>query len=289
MHWHVSIPANYSLAFLAGCAQLLRLLQGVLLHWLKRKLYKRCCGGVDPFSDSLLPSRRQGEDTRDRREGYTVGAVLDGYISFNAKGVINQRENVTWRRARLRLGYNQCAAVCIGAIRVVWWHLLQPCAYFASLYVFYDHLNSWQQSFAQLIAIREGVYILAVLACLVRYPAFLLPDLRVTWRQEDGGTFESIMYVLLPDKYLCACLPNVWPAGGEIVSLLRHTFCCCLTLPTAVCDVFAVVALIMGLVDGTLPLPLIVGYAFPAIAGVLFAAFFVYANCLRDCVFRCLS
>ena len=145
------------------------------------------------------------------------------------------------------------------------WHLLQPALYFYVFLGAFSDLDTAQQVLGSLVAFREGVYALSVVACVVVNPAFLLVDMGATVREQDDGMLVLVMYVVAPEKYVVLALTN---AGG----LDKENFgALWVFIASPLLDLCGMAALGAGLGagPGKLPPPLAVGYSITT-AGALF-------------------
>lgn len=179
---------------------------------------------------------------------------------------------VRWGPAREACGYNQCAAVSIAALRLMLWHLLQPAAYWLTLYAYSDVLSPKQWTWGLLVGVREAIYAAGVLAATAATPSFLLVTMRESDRKTsctqavfdlDSSLWARTVYVLAPEKYVVGtlmrpCNRSVWIlALGSLV----------------VFDIASAAALVTGLGAGNLPIALAVGYILTFVGGFLGACF----------------
>ena len=71
----------------------------------------------------------------------------------------------------------------VAIARMLLWHIVQPVMYVVVLWCNYSELDRWQKIFGVAVAIREGLYLLTILACVIIKPAFLLID---PWANVNG-------------------------------------------------------------------------------------------------------
>jgi len=177
----------------------------------------------------------------------------------------------SWGAARDCNGLSPRQAVRHGALTLLGWHLLQPALYFYVFFGAFSDLDRAQQVLGSLVAVREGVYALSVLACVAVNPAFLLVNARATARDEDNvGEVEAgygwlAMYVLAPEKFVVMALTD---EGG---CFMWTWFLCVGPL----LDLCGMAALGAGLGAGHLPPPLAVGYSVTTAGALVVAALFI--------------
>ena len=190
----------------------------------------------------------------------------------------------SWGAARDCNGLSPRQAVRHGALTLLGWHLLQPALYFYVFFGAFSALDRAQQVLGSLVAVREGVYALSVLACVAVNPAFLLVNARATARNQDNvgsplyaGYTWLAMYVLAPEKFVVMALTNRggldmedWIGGvwGFLIGPLL--------------DLCGMAALGAGLGAGHLPPPLAVGYSVTTAGALLLAALFIYEGIARN-------
>ena len=86
----------------------------------------------------------------------------------------------SWWVAVRRGGISQTQAVLQALFWLVFFHWLQPLAYFAALYAVWDELDAVQHWLGVVVAVREALYFLAAaLAAIVR-PEYLLVSVSAT-------------------------------------------------------------------------------------------------------------
>ena len=151
-------------------------------------------------------------------------------------------------------------------IKLLFWHLLQPVMYIYVFLTAYSTLDTVQQRLGSFVLLRESLYLLALLACVVANPAFLLVDVSASARDDprfgvrSGYTFLA-RYVLAPEKYV---------VGALLVKICGRKVADCWDWSVSyLFDLCALGALTAGVAtDGGLPLVLFVGYAASAVAAV---------------------
>jgi hypothetical protein len=155
-------------------------------------------------------------------------------------------------------------------IKLLLWHLLQPVMYIYVFLTAYSTLDTMQQRLGSFVLLRESLYLLALLACVVANPAFLLVDVSASARDDprfgvhvhSGYTFLA-RYVLAPEKYVVGAL------FGTVKICSRKVADCWDWSVSYLFDLCALGALTAGVAtDGGLPLVLFVGYAASAVAAV---------------------
>ena len=95
---------------------------------------------------------------------------------------------MSWRKARLLVGWSERTALAVGAIRLFFWHLAQPALYFFVLYLYCDVISPLQLGFGICVAVREGLYVLAVVVETIYDPSFLLVNLSAGCKRERDAT-----------------------------------------------------------------------------------------------------
>ena len=149
-------------------------------------------------------------------------------------------------------------------------------------------LEPVQRVLGCLVAGREALFLVSVLACTWVNPAFLLVDVGASVRDEtvagtDGGYGFLFMYVVAPEKLLVGAL---FEGGG----LDKQGLVFVAMLGGVLLDFCGVAALGAGVGVGNLPPALAVGYSVTAL-GALFLVGFVLvvwpSRRGRGCVARC--
>eukprot|EP01043_Picozoa_sp_COSAG02_P055664 COSAG02_NODE_6492_length_3539_cov_1.962209_2_plen_658_part_00 len=207
----------------------------------------------------------------------------DGSVTHSprpARRFTNYRLNQpgsSWAAARDGSGLSPHQAAGRAALRLFAWHLLQPALYF---YVFVDALSGLdeiQRVLGALVGVREGAYALSVLACVVVNPAFLLVDVGATVRERflpwSSGYRWLVVYVVAPEKFVMWALTS---EGG--LDLCDGSCFTVLIIVVFLLDLCGMVALIIGLAVGHLPLPLAVGYSITTIGALSSFAFVSYED-----------
>lgn len=170
--------------------------------------------------------------------------------------------------------FSPTEALLRAAGRLLLWHLAQPVGYFAVFGYYHAELEGVQLGLGWAVAVREGMYAVCVLACVVVNPCFLLVDVgaSVHHTQEGnramlGGWLFLAMYVAAPEKFVCFCL------FGHSHFGLRQAFGQSYALFNMVADLCGVAALGAGLGVGFLPLALAVGYTVTTLGAVVVVGF----------------
>ena len=180
---------------------------------------------------------------------------------------------MSWDAALAALGWSQSMGRAVGALRLVFWHWLQPGMYALSLYAYWDEIDATQQKLGLVVAAREALYPLLTLVALWARPIFLLANLSSPKNRVESFLF----YVAMPEKYVLLCAVDSGDFTHEVVNgrgkgLPGWLFYFLLIfLPAA--DLCGTAALIVGAVKGTLPPALAVGYSVATLGWVAFAAY----------------
>ena len=164
----------------------------------------------------------------------------------------------TWAEARDANGQSSFGAFCHATVKTFLFHLVQPGLYFWVLSDVFSTLDPIQQLFGQIVAVREAIYVLAVLLGVLCYPAFLLIDWGATIRQSEGSEGYKIVwfYMFSPEKFILSML-GIFDLCGECSFLVCFLF-----------DLAAICALGVGLGLGNLPDALAVGYGLAALGSL---------------------
>ena len=149
----------------------------------------------------------------------------------------------------------------VGALRLVFWHWLQPGMYALSLYAYWDEIDATQRVLGLVVGAREALYPLLTLWALWGKPIFLLANLS----SPKNRVKSFLLYVAMPEKYVVLCAEGGLP---EWLYVPLFDF-----LPAA--DLCGTAALIVGGVKGTLPAALAVGYSVATLGWVAFVALLV--------------
>ena len=149
----------------------------------------------------------------------------------------------------------------------------QPALYFWVFLDAFPALEPVQRVLGCLVAGREALYLLSVLACTVVNPAFLLVDVGASVRDitvddvhldVDGGYSFLFMYVVAPEKFVAAALFG--EGGLDIEDLYMAAL-----FGGALLDLCGLAALGAGLSAGSLPAALAVGYSVTALGALWLA------------------
>ena len=148
-------------------------------------------------------------------------SVVAGLIGGTAQP--RRMQQSTWRQAQEARRLTKRQALASALVKLVMWHLSQPCAYLWVLWAYRCHLRGTQRVFAVVVALRETMYLSNTLLAAICCPSFLLLDLVTSW-QEAPTRFQKMMrfaaYVLTPHNYVSLCLANHFepqehPLGGD--------------------------------------------------------------------------
>jgi hypothetical protein len=177
----------------------------------------------------------------ERRNGATVswGSMGDGRYEGRAG----------WEKARCQLNMTTQHAIFLSITRAVLYHLLQPIMYGWVLSTYAEQLSPLQEDLGLVVAAREFSYALVVIYGVLRRPAFLLINLEAEESASDR-TFEKLMYVLAPEKFVALAVMKDGPEGfGTIYGLLLLPIDCC-----------AIATLAIGMHLHLMPYALAIGY-----------------------------
>ena len=191
----------------------------------------------------------------------------------------------SWGAARDCNGLSPRQALRHGALTLLGWHLLQPALYFYVFFGAFSDLDRAQQVLGSLVAVREGVYALSVLACVAVNPAFLLVNARATARDEDNVEISPLyagygwlaLYVLAPEKFVVVALTG--KGGLDMEDWIGGVW---FAFVGPLLDLCGMAALGAGLGAGHLPPPLAVGYSVTAAGALLVAAFAIHRGIARN-------
>ncbi|CAE7946888.1 Slc4a10 [Symbiodinium sp. KB8] len=107
--------------------------------------------------------------------------------------VLASERGLSWREAKARLDATDDFQLnVLAALRLVFWHWMQPAAYVLLLYGWSDDpyfrsRSDFQVVMAIAVLVREVLYFGCTVLALVRCPAFLLVDVIATWRSGARG------------------------------------------------------------------------------------------------------
>ena len=177
-----------------------------------------------------------------------------------------------WHEARQIAGLEQGGAVLRTLGRLLFWHVLQPLSYFAAFHTTAYQLDWLQYLLGAVVGVREGVYLLATFAALVKNPTFLLLQVEACARDRDasgdgsgtmimnGGPSFLLMYALQPERVVERALFSDGGVGKEVAGLSITA--------GVILDLIGVAALGYGLSQGNLPPVLGVSYACTSAGGL---------------------
>ena len=186
---------------------------------------------------------------------------------LNADDISINNCKMSWDAALAALGWSQNMGCAVGALRLVFWHWLQPGMYALSLYAYWDEIDATQQKLGLVVAAREALYPLLTLVALRVQPIFLLANLS----SPKNRVKSFLFYVAMPEKYVLRCAGE----DGSLPSWLAIPLF--IFLPAA--DLCGTAALIVGAVKGTLPPALAVGYSVATLGWVSFVTLMVSGYC----------
>eukprot|EP01047_Picozoa_sp_COSAG01_P012452 COSAG01_NODE_562_length_15456_cov_24.731458_2_plen_409_part_00 len=160
-----------------------------------------------------------------------------------------------------------------GVIRLVFWHWLQPLVYFIVLRYYWELLNTVQQVFGAIVAARELFYLVCTIVALFANIDYLQVDLIATLEDGCDGVACALMYWLAPEMFVWAAISTAWCCDGGDKTLISS---CCGFCMQMLMEGSAIAALIVGHMDGNMPLPLAVGYIVTALAFVFSFPMFLF-------------
>ena len=202
-------------------------------------------------------------------------------------------EGSSWREAQQMAGLGQGGAVMRTLGRLLFWHVLQPLSYFAAFHTTAHQLDWLQYLLGAVVGVREGVYLLATFAALVKNPTFLLLQIEACLRDRDasgagsgtmimnGGPSFLLMYTLQPERVVERVLFSDGGVGKEAAGMFITA--------GAILDLIGVAALGYGLSQGNLPPVLGVSYACTSAGGLAMLVALVGSDARDDAVRRTTS
>jgi hypothetical protein len=193
----------------------------------------------------------------------------------------------SWVMGRIAMGWTESTAKYVAVLRLLLWHWLQPISYCWAFYSYSDDLSKLQISFGIVIAVREGLYFLLALYLFVYRPVALIVN--VSGRFKDWALL--MLYILSPEKYLLIHLMENRYQGSrnplvdadkeldwfslcllDMAHMVVIIFAYFILGCAIVCvDCVAIAALVIGLIQHDLPLPMALNYiatATSALVGV---------------------
>jgi hypothetical protein len=170
-------------------------------------------------------------------------------VSWGNMGDGRYEGRAGWEKARCHLNMTWGHAVLVSITRLVIHHLMQPIVYGLVLSTYVEQVSPLQEDLGFVVAVRELTYATIVVYGLLVRPAFLLCNLDAEELAKDR-TFEKLMYVLAPEKFVALAVMKDGPEGfGMYYGLLMLPIDCC-----------AIAALACGLHMHTMPYALAIGY-----------------------------
>ena len=114
------------------------------------------------------------------------------------------RPKSSWRRAVDKTyGTNTSGrdntALKDGVGRFIFWHIAQPVIYFYLYHTFYGNLDERHQQFAGGVLHREVMYLLSLILCAWRNPAFLLVNINASFQTSIGDKPNLLDYAVFGD------------------------------------------------------------------------------------------
>ena len=162
----------------------------------------------------------------------------------NGDGAADQ---LSWDEALKALDYKPCMGRAVGALRLVFWHWMQPVMYAVTFYAYWDTIDSTQKTLGLVVGAREALYLLCTLVALWRKPIFLLVNLDV----QKQKLLCYLQFVAVPHCFLLRC---AMVGSTAYQKVLPYVF-------LVGADLCATAALIVGAMNGTLSVALAVGYS----------------------------
>ena len=166
---------------------------------------------------------------------------------------------VDWSVALQRGGISQRQARSQAAFWLIFFHWLQPLAYFVALYTVWDEIDAVQHWLGGVVAAREVMYFVAAGAATIMRPEYLLVSLPATIREHgpEMGFYHLLVYVMSPEKTVGMTL-----AFGDKERRLL------IVKGILTLDAFALLAFLHAFLVGVTPPALMLGYVFTIIGGV---------------------
>lgn len=181
-----------------------------------------------------------------------------------------------WDEARKYLnmshGLTESGAYARSVGRLIFWHVLQPCAYFAAFRTVSYQLDWLQYILGALVGVREMIYLVVTFAAVVKNPTFLLIDIGACYTDRNatgkdsetkimnGGPTFLLMYTCMPEKMVERALFSKGGVGRAAASPVK--------VVSALFDLVGCSALFYGVARGVLPPVLAVSYSMTALGGV---------------------
>ena len=119
--------------------------------------------------------------------------------SLSIKNIWNKEDKISWSEARDAMGINNCAAIFIASIRLLFWHWLQVASYAIFLYGYWDLLYNAQQILGLIVLVREAIYFIFTIVCIFMNPVYLLPDYKASWNESKRNV---LIYIFAPEKFV---------------------------------------------------------------------------------------
>ena len=174
-------------------------------------------------------ARRQGEEEEQRIRASALGS---GGGRVTMEDLSLRASTQSWERTRELAGLGTCMALLLGLMRLLLWHLLQPCVFVVAIGLYADRVRQasyhWWVA-ACILAVREGWYAAMALACALVQPSYLLVDVSSSWqrrrRRVDGewalaasGPHRErpavLTYIFSPEKLVIGWLTRALHAMG---------------------------------------------------------------------------
>jgi hypothetical protein len=238
-------------AGIGGSATWVRL--GSLLLAGANMLFLRLCGfGGASLGQVMINVRAAGQSARLYKMPPAPSNPASWKAVVGAAGVFkmlchedraNPEPQSRWKLARDALNLSPRQAKSAAMAKLILWHLSQPIGYFYVLMAYRCELDAGQMLMGTIVAVREGFYVISVLAAAYLCPVYLLielPPVRMGagWSPpmtlEIGGTQQQlccwkridwegvgcwVAYLLVPHHFVTACLAKRTQKWGDMIGI----------------------------------------------------------------------
>ena len=168
-------------------------------------------------------------------------------------------KKVDWSEALQRGGINQRQAWSQAVFWLIFFHWLQPLAYFVALYTVWDEIDVVQHWLGGVVAAREVVYFVSAGVAAIMRPEYLLVSLSATISEHgrEMGFYHLLVYVMSPEKTV-----------GMTLAFGDKKWRRLIVMGILMLDAFALLAFLHAFLVGVTPPALMLGYVFTIIGGV---------------------
>ena len=190
-----------------------------------------------------------------------------------------------WAAMLAHTQQSHCSALGKALLRLSFWHVAQPVAYFVVLAVNASYIDGLQLWLGLAVGIREVIYLVATLLAAVVHPAFLAIDVAATVRLLPNvrGNYYGrglpffALYVASPDKFVVTVLALALLKRGTRIPFIFGVF-------SGIFDLCGVAALSAGFASGVMPPELAIGYMVTTLSalGLLVSFLAGYVKMLLD-------